>query len=172
MPWAGYTVSTYTDCTSAYNFLTQGVPINGDRVVYINAVCELNIANNDEIEFTGNLAIVTQGSIKMNNRNDWYGSSGKSLYLIVNYRSIFPASCSSSYDITTSNNSNFHDASVLFYSPCTVTLNNSNNFTGQALGNTVNITNNFTMSYKPVLVPGVPTLMGFDQGIVYVREVV
>jgi Tfp pilus assembly protein PilX len=170
MPWAGYTVSTYTDCATAYTALTAG-PIIGDRVIWINAVCELNIANNDEIEFTGNLAIVTQGSIKMNNRTDWYGSSGKSLYLIVNYRTIFPASCSSLYGITTSNNSNFHDASVLFYSPCTVTLNNSNNFTGQALGNTVNITNNFTMSYKPVLVPGVPTLMGFDQGIVYLREV-
>lgn len=173
MPWAGYTVSTYTGasaCTSAKNFLTTGT-LTGDRVVFIDAVCELNIAANDEIRFTGNLAIVTQGSIKMSNRNDWYGSSGKSLFLIVNYRTIFPASCSSSYDITTSNNSNFHDAIVLFYSPCTVTLNNSNNFTGQALGNTVKITNSFTMAYSPVLVPGVPALAGFDQGIVYLREV-
>ena len=48
----------------------------------------------------------------------------------------------------------------LFYSPCTVTMNNQNNFTGQALGNTVNITNHFTLSYRPVLVPGVPSLDG------------
>jgi Tfp pilus assembly protein PilX len=171
MPWAGYTVSTYTDCTSAKNFLTTGT-ITGDRVVWINAVCNLSIGNNDDVSFTGNLAIVTQGSITTTNQNDWTGATGKSLFLIVNYRSIFPASCSSSYNISIGNNSNFVNAPVLFYSPCTVTLNNQNNFAGQALGNTVNITNHFTLSYRPVLVPGVPALAGFDQGIVYVREVV
>jgi len=35
----------------------------------------------------------------------------------------------------------------------------------------VTITNSFTMNYSPVLVPGVPSLVGFDQGIVYLREV-
>jgi Tfp pilus assembly protein PilX len=173
MPWAGYTVTTYsgaTACTSAKNFLTTGT-ITGDRVVYIDAVCNLAIGNNDDVTFTGNLAVVTQGSITTTNQNNWTGVTGKSLFLIVNYRSIFTASCSSSYNISIGNNSNFLNAGVLFYSPCTVTLNNANNFTGQALGNTVNITNNFTLSYKPILVPGVPTLMGFDQGIVYVREV-
>jgi hypothetical protein len=172
MPWAGYTVSTYTDCTSAKNFLTTGT-ITGDRVVFINAVCNLAIGNNDDVTFTGNLAVVTQGSITTSQQNDWDGVAGKSLFLIVNYRSIFTASCvpGTSYNISIGNNSNFLDAAVLFYSPCTVTLNNSNNFIGQALGNTVNITNHFTLSYRPVLVPGVPALAGFDQGIVYLREV-
>jgi hypothetical protein len=173
MPWAGYTVSTYTGataCTSAKNFLTTGT-LTGNRVVFIDAVCNLSIGNNDDITFTGDLAIVTQGSITTTNQNNWTGVSGKKLFLIVNYRSIFTASCSSSYNISIGNNSNFLNASVLFYSPCTVTLNNSNDFAGQALGNTVNITNQFTLSYRPVLVPGVPTLMGFDQGIVYLREV-
>jgi hypothetical protein len=171
MPWSGYTVSTYTDCTAAKNFLTTGT-ITGDRVVWINAVCNLSIGNNDDVTFTGNLAVVTQGSITTSNQNTFTGAAGKNLYLIVNYRSMFPASCSSSYNISIGNNSNFVTAPVLFYSPCTVTLNNQNNFAGQALGNTVSVTNHFTMSYRPVLVPGVPALVGFDQGIVYVREVV
>jgi len=175
MPWAaqGFTVSTYTGasaCTSARNFLTTGT-ITGNRVVWIDAVCNLNIANNDTITFTGNLAIVTQGSITMANRNDWNGASGKNLYFIVNHRTIFPASCSSSYNISTGNLSLFSNVSVLFYSPCTVSINNLNSFTGQVLGNTVNLSNSFTMSYKPVLVPGVPSLVGFDQSIVYLREV-
>jgi hypothetical protein len=170
MPWAGYTVTPYTDCATAKNFLTTGT-ITGDRVVWISAVCNLSIANNDTINFTGNLAIVTQGSITMANRNDWNGVAGKSLFFIVNYRTIFPASCSSSYDISTGNLSLFANVSVLFYSPCTVTINNLNSFAGQVLGNTVNLANNFTMSFRPVLVPGVPTLGGFDQSIVYLREV-
>jgi hypothetical protein len=107
----------------------------------------------------------------MNNRNTWNGAAGKNLWFIVNYRTIFPASCSSAYNITTSNHTDFVNANVLLYSPCTVTVNNLSSFSGQVLGNTVNLTNNFTMSYRPVLVPGVPTLVGFDQSIVYLREV-
>ncbi len=63
MPWTGYTVTTYTGasaCTSAKNFLTTGT-LTGNRVVFIDAVCNLAIGNNDDITFTGDLAIVTQG---------------------------------------------------------------------------------------------------------------
>jgi len=173
LPWTGYTVTTCTGasaCASARSFLTTGT-ITGDQVVWIDQVCNLVIANNDVINFTGNLAIVTQGSITMGNRNDWNGVAGESLVFIVNYRMIFPASCSASYDISTGNNSNFLNAAVLFYSPCTVTLNNQNDFTGQVLGNSVIINNHFTLSATPVLVPGFGEVTGFNESIVYLREV-
>ena len=173
MPWTGYTIHTYagvTACTSARSFLTSGT-ITGDHVVWINQVCNLGIANNDVISFTGNLAIVTQGSITMANQNAWNGVAGKKLMFMVNYRTIFPASCGASYNITTGNNSNFSNASVLFYSPCTVTLNNLNDFAGQVLSNEVVINNHFTMSATPVIVPGLGEILGFEQNIVYIREV-
>ncbi|HEU5455595.1 MAG TPA: hypothetical protein VFU85_07915, partial [Nocardioides sp.] len=67
---------------------------------------------------------------------------------------------------------NFLNASTLFYSPCTVTLNNQNDFTGQVFANAVTINNHFTLNATPVLVPGAGDVAGFDQSIVYLREVV
>ncbi len=173
LPWTGYAVNTFTGataCSSARSFLLSGT-ITGDQVVWIDQVCNLAIANNDVVNFSGNLAIVTQGSISMNNQNNWNGVTGRSLAFIVNYRSIFPASCGSSYGISTGNNSNFSNASVLFYSPCTVTLNNQHDFSGQVLANQVIINNAFTLSATPVLVPGLGEVNGFNQSIVYLREV-
>ena len=86
---------------------------------------------------------------------------------------MFPGACNSAlYIISTGNLSRFTNASVLFYSPCTVALNNLNGFTGQVLGDTVEIKNNFTLNYQPVLVPGLDNVQGFNQKVVYIREVV
>ena len=169
MPWTGYTVTTATTCAAAQTFLDAS--LSGDRVLWIPSGCtDLQIANNDVINFSGNLAIITNGKITMANRNTWNGVTGRKLFLISNYRSGLTCS-SGAYDITTGNNSNFKNASVLFYSPCTVTLNNQNDFIGQVLGNTVNIENHFTMQYQPVLVPGLDSIEGFSQNVVYIREV-
>lgn len=175
LPWAanGYTITTYTGgsaCSQALTFLTTGV-ITGNRVVWIDSVCNLSFTNLRNITFTGNLAVVTQGSISMANSTNWNGVAGNSLFLIVNHRSILPASCSSSYNITTSNASRFNLADVLFYTPCTLTMANLNSFSGQLLANRVTISNSFTMNARPVLVPGVGGVSGFEQSIVYVREV-
>ena len=167
---AGYTVNNYSDCTSARTFLTGGT-ISGNVVVRINAVCNLSIALNDVITFTGNLAIITDGGITMANQNTWNGSTGKNLFLLVNYRS--GLNCSSgSYNISTGNNSNFVNANVSFYTPCAVIMNNQNSFSGQIIGQSVTITNNFTMNFVPVLIPGAAErIIGFRQSIVYLREV-
>jgi hypothetical protein len=39
------------------------------------------------------------------------------------------------------------------------------------IARTVNITNNFTMNYKPVLFAGLGDIIGFRQDVVYVREI-
>jgi Tfp pilus assembly protein PilX len=170
LPWTGYTRTTVTTCAAAQAFL-DAVP-TGDQLLWIPSGCtNLAIANNDVISFSGSLAIVTNGSITMANRNNWNGMVGKNLYLMANYRTGLTCS-SGAYNITTGNNSNFVNASVLFYSPCTVTLNNQNDFTGQVFANTVTINNHFTLNATPVLVPGAGDVAGFDQSIVYLREVV
>lgn len=170
MPWAVYTVTTATTCTAAQSFLDAS--LSGNQVLWIPSGCpDLQIANNDVINFSGNLAIVTNGKITMANRNTWNGVSGNKLQLIVNYRT--GLNCASgAYNISTGNLSRFNNASVLFYSPCTVTLNNLNGFIGQVLGSTVEIKNNFTLNYQPVLVDGLDNVQGFNQNVVYIREVV
>jgi hypothetical protein len=163
-------VHTDTDCTAARSYLETGT-LTGPLVERITSVCNLNIANSDAINFTGNLAIFTDGSITLNNLNNWNGVSGSNLYLIVNYRSgLTCGSYPGSYDITTSNNSNFNNVNVAFYTPCTVNIANQNAFSGQILGNTVNISNNATINFKPTLIPGTGNIAGFTQSIVYLRE--
>jgi Tfp pilus assembly protein PilX len=170
LPWTGYTRTTVTTCAAAQAFL-DAVP-SGDQLLWIPSGCaDLAIGNNDVINFTGSLAIVTNGKITMANRNDWNGAIGKNLYFISNYRSGLDC-VSGAYNVTTGNNSNFLNASTMFYSPCTVTLNNQNDFTGQVMANTVVINNHFTLNATPVLVPGAGDVAGFDQSIVYLREVV
>ena len=70
------------------------------------------------------------------------------------------------------NNTNFNaNSQVFFYSPCTVNMNNQNNFYGQVMGDPVNIGNQWTMTFRPVLVPGYGTVSSFKEDIAYVREV-
>jgi hypothetical protein len=168
-----YVVQTFSGasaCTDASAFLRAGT-ITGNTVVRITTVCDLNIALNDVITFTGHLGIFTDGSITMANQNTWSGQNNNKLMFIVNYRSIFPASCSSAYNITTGQYSNFNNVYVSFYTPCTLNMNNLNTFSGQMIAGNVNITNNFTMNYVPVLVPGLGDVIGFRQDIVYLREI-
>ena len=49
-------------------------------------------------------------------------------------------------------------------------MNNTNSFAGQVLSKDVTIGNNFKMSYKPVLVPGITGVSGFKQDISYIHE--
>jgi len=44
-------------------------------------------------------------------------------------------------------------------------------FTGQVLGNTAEISN-VTLSHRPVLVPGLDHVQGFNQIVVSIREVI
>lgn len=170
LPWTDYTRTTVTTCGQAQAFL-DAVP-GGKQLLWIPSGCaDLAVGNNDLINFAGDLAIMTNGKITMANRNDWNGAAGKNLYFIANYRQALNCS-TGDYNISTGNNSNFLNASVMFYSPCTVTLNNQNDFTGQVMANTVTINNHFTLNATPVLVPGAGDVAGFDQSIVYLREVV
>lgn len=191
----GYKIIPFTDCTLAYNFIRNipTVPDLGtgtmDYVVYINPLvpCALNFGNLTNITLPGNLAIITTGSITMTNQVNWQalntndtklGQSGADaqLFLIDVYRT--GLNCSGgSYDITTSNNTNFLNVSqrpilaVSMYSPCSVNLSNQNNFNGQVLSKTLNVQNQITMNYQPVLVPGISQVTGFKQDVQFKREI-
>jgi hypothetical protein len=174
--WTGYTVQTFADCIAAHDYLTGGTTISGDVVVRIITTppCTLSISQGEAVNFTGNLAIFTDGAVTMANLNNWnnLGATGKNLYFIVNYRTgLVCGTYPGPYDITTGNNSNFNNVNVSLYSPCGIRVANLNTFSGQIIGATVQITNNCTINFRPVLIPGAGQIAGFQQSIVYVREV-
>jgi hypothetical protein len=191
----GYKINTYIDCTSAYNFIrnipTTPDPSTGtmDYVVYINSAvpCALNFGNLTTITLPGNLAIITKGSITMTNQVNWQAlntndtklaqtGADAQLFLIDVYRTGLLC-IGGLYDITTSNNTNFLNVtqrpilSVSMYSPCSVNLSNQNNFNGQVLSNTLNVQNQITLNYQPVLVPGISQVTGFKQDVQFKREI-
>ncbi|MEW6059938.1 MAG: pilus assembly PilX N-terminal domain-containing protein [Actinomycetota bacterium] len=174
--WAAegyYNPGTFGSCDAAKAYiLSNPTPPVGYTgiVVRITPTCALSFS--DKVTLNGDLAIFTDGSISFANNNTWTGAgSEKTLLLIDNYRSGLVCS-TGAYDISTSNKTDFVNANVLFYTPCTITLENRNvDFGGQVIGGTVNIKNQFTLNFVPVKVPGAGEITGFDEDIAYIREV-
>jgi Tfp pilus assembly protein PilX len=168
--WADYTISTFTDCTTARNFLTGG-SWSGNRVVRIASSCALTFSNNTTINIPGDLAIISDGTIAMANKTTWKGTAG-SVKRLMFLKPVGTACGSPAF--SEQNNTDYLNANVVIYVPptCPVTMSNQNQLKGQVYGGTVAINNNFTMTYTPVLVPGLGTdIAGFHQDISYVREV-
>lgn len=150
-----------------------GVP-NGysGAVVYINATCTYTNTNNGTINLGTNLAIVSNGSFNLLNRSVWNGvTSTRSLFFISAYPAAGSPSCPTQ-NITVGNNNDFNSlVQVGVYSPCTVTMNNNNTaFSGQVIGTTLSIGNNFNMTYRPVVIPGA-NVAQFREDIAYIREI-
>ena len=172
----GYTEHVYTGataCTDARTFVEGTIPA-GNHVVRITGgtpCTYTNSVSNPTITMNGNLAIISDWGINISNQSNWNGvTSTRSLYFISVWEA---APTCANKTVQTGNNTNFNSlVKVLFYTPCTLTLANQNAFSGQALGSPINITNQFNLTYQPVLVPGITGIIGFDQDISYVREVV
>jgi hypothetical protein len=49
-------------------------------------------------------------------------------------------------------------------------MSNQNAFDGQVVGGTVVIGNNWSMNYKPIVIPGA-LVTGFTEDVAYIREV-
>jgi hypothetical protein len=169
---AGYTEVDYSSCAAAQAFITAGAV--GNYVVRISPACALSWGNNSVINIRGNLAIVTDGSIITQNQTTWNAVGGKwTMFFIVPYRSGLNCTKPSPYDISISNNTNFDNNLTFFaYSQCNIDFGNNNagGVNGQIIGGTVNITNQMTMNYVPVLVPGF-NLTGYNVQPSYLREI-
>jgi hypothetical protein len=185
---AGYVTVPFTGigtlpCTLAKTFIANVAsglePANNYvvRIISTGTPCKLTFANNTTTTVRGNLAIITDGAIEMQQKNVWQAAGGdRKLFFISLYRSGLDCS-TGNYNVTTSNNTDFLNSAgtdlldVFFYSPCTVSLANQNAFRGQVFGQTVNITNQVNMTFVPTVVPGVTQIVGFRQDPAYVREV-
>jgi hypothetical protein len=174
----GYgTVYMASSCADAYTWI-RTVWTGASAVLRITSpatACTFANGNNHTIDVKGNLAIISDWGFNLSQMSNWNGSSTKkNLYFIsTSPAGSCPASnLSTTKNITVGNNTNFNTfVNVFFYTPCTATVSNQNNFSGQVIATNVSISNNFTMTYYPVLVPGVGSISGFKQDIAYVREV-
>jgi hypothetical protein len=179
-PWiaSGYTLVDYslnvglTKCAKVLDWLKNTWPTSGitNPLIRIDATCTLTPPNNETYSITGNLAFLSDGGFNLSNRSSWNGTTGtvKNVHFISVYST---AACTGTKDITVGNNTNFNSfTNVSFYTPCLASMKNQNAFSGQVLSGNVFIENNFKMTYKPVLVPGITGVTGFKQDISYIHE--
>jgi Tfp pilus assembly protein PilX len=191
----GYTIHTFSGagaCTLAQTFVEStfgGSPgLTGNHIVYITGAtpCTYSNSNNSTVNMKGNLMIISDWGINISQKSTWAATTANtSAYFISTWRAdgnttLAHDACgtvptpwtSSTKSIATGNNTDFNtNAQAFFYSPCTVTMANQSNFYGQVMGDPVSISNQFTMTYRPVLVPGYGTVTSFKEDIAYVREV-
>jgi hypothetical protein len=184
---AGYTVTTFsgttgtpakTACERAQAFVEVAGGLAGNNVVRITGPnpCTYTNKNNVTVSVNGNLAIITDWGVTLAEQSTWNGAAAtESIFFISTWPAPVtgcPASGSSSKDITVGNKTTFNsNTQVFFYTPCAANMSNQNNYYGQVIGGTVAIGNNYTMTFRPVLVPGYGTITSFREDIAYVREV-
>jgi hypothetical protein len=165
---------TYVEGTVAGTTYNRGLGLPAGKtgvVVYINDTCAFTTTNNATISMNSNLAIVTRGSITLSQRSTWNGvTSTRKLFFLSAYPDAGAPSCPTQ-DITVGNNTSFNAlTNVSVYTGCTATMNNNNSqFYGQVIGATLSIGNLFSMTYRPVLIPGAQ-ITGFRQDVAYIRE--
>lgn len=179
---AGYTIIDNTlydpepganDCAEAYSWITTEWAASGFTNVAVRiapaSACAFTPPNNATISVTGNLAVISNGGFTFAQRSNWNGTGG--VTKLLHFISTWPGGTCAGKDISVGNNANFNSqTNVFFYTPCTATMANSNSFAGQVMATNVSIENNFEMTYKPVLVPGITGITGFKQDIAYIHE--
>jgi hypothetical protein len=175
---AGYTLVDYsanpgtTKCLKARDWIKNTWASSGvtNALIRIDETCTFSPPNNETYSIIGHLGILSDGSFNLSQRSTWNGTSGsiKNIHFI----SVYSDTCSgTTKDISVGNNTSFDSfTQVSFYTPCRATMSNQNAFAGQVLSRDVTIGNNFKMSYKPVLVPGITGVTGFKQDIAYIHE--
>lgn len=168
----GYTIVNYSSCLLAKNFINV-MPV-GDYVVRVTPACALSWGNNSTINVRGNLAIITDGSISTVNQTNWNSIGGEwTVFFVRPYQSGLNCTKPSPYDISVSNNTGFNNGLKTFvYTPCNVDFGNNNaeGVNGQIIGGTVTITNQMTLNYVPILVPGF-NLTGYNVEVAFLREI-
>ena len=161
-----------TLCAKARDWILNRWSTSGitNALIRINATCTFANANNDTFSVLGNLAILSDGGFNLTQQSNWNGTTGTTKQ--IHFISVYSATCSgTTKDITVSNNTNFNAyTNVSFYTPCLATMSNQNAFAGQVLSKDISIGNNYKMTYKPVLVPGITGVTGFKQDISYIHE--
>jgi cytoskeletal protein CcmA (bactofilin family) len=181
---AGYTVKSYTSCATAATDINNWFGASGgDYVVLLNGStgCPFNQWSKNTINIKGNLAIYCT-ACDANGVNNWFttsnnttiqgtGSSPYTLYLVRPWQSGLACSANTP-NFSSGNLTKWNNLSLFVYTPCRIDFanNNANGVNGQLIGGTVNITNQCTFNFVPVVAPGF-LLIGYNSAVSYIREI-
>lgn len=186
---AGYQLASgaaFTSCTAAKTWMTNPAnlpptPVGGVNYNYVVRIqgstgCPLAFGSGDTVYLPGNVAVLADCGISMSNHPIFQSVGGNhALFLIA----VSGTTCSAAGGkaISTSNQVEFNNLvapnrlDVFIYTPSTVTLANLNAMNGQIYGAPVTASNQTTLNYVPVFVPGLTTVTGFRQNVQYLREI-
>ena len=175
---AGYTLVDYsanpgaTKCLKARDWIKNTWASSGitNALIRIDQTCTFTPPQQRDVLDHRTPRHPVRRRVQLSQRSTWNGTSGSIKHL--HFISVYSASCrGTTKDISVGNNTNFNSfTQVSFYTPCKATMSNQNSFAGQVLAKDITIGNNFKMSYKPVLVPGITGVTGFKQDISYIHE--
>jgi hypothetical protein len=168
-------METYLSIAPLFSgFAGAGVPSGYSGVVVrILSTCTYSPSINQTVSVGKDLAIITDGSLNFSQQSTWNGTGGTHKMVLIRPG---PADsnlgfCPSYGNITVGNNTNFNSTlNVGLYTPCTATMSNQNAFYGQVVAGNVVIGNNWSMNYKPIVIPGA-LVTGFTEDVAYIREV-
>lgn len=165
----GYNIRTFTNCGQQTVDAVRSV--TEKTVIRIEADCNLAL---DGVlgPLSNDLAIISDGSLSLGNNTSWANDGFlHNLYLVFGFDG--DGATGSGCDITFGNNATIDPGSnVLFHTPCTINMGASTMILeGQVIGGSVLVKSGTTMTYRPILVPG----MGGGTpaaDIMFIREIV
>ncbi len=180
--------SAVSACTDARTWMlgttagtyNKGVPSGGTGIPLTPAYTGVAIVTPSACQFTSvpamtkvemgtDLAIVAHGGVNLANNTIWEGKTTKRDLFFLSPYTPSTRNCPTQ-NVTIQNLNTFTNVDVSVYTVCTATVSNNNTFNGQIVGHTTVIQGNFTMNYRPVLIPGTDVI-GFEQDVAYIREV-
>jgi hypothetical protein len=173
---AGWTrqINAGSNCTQAYDEIaamsSQTVP------TVVITTCALTWSGNTTITLGADLAVFSTGGFTARNnfrvRSD--NSTVRKFYLVVPSSSA-TSNCTSP-GITLQNNTTFESTvNTMFFTPCRVSIQNNDGGYGQIYAGLLEVSNHFTLRYRPASVPGVEwtgsTIYNYMRDLVYKREI-
>ena len=143
----------------------------------IAASCDLAYSN-ETITLPGNLAILTDGSITMSQHTIWQSASGNHSLYLVSVNST-PGVCTGGHEQEHHDRESDRVQQPRVAEPTRrVHVHVRDDQHVEPVGDEraglrlpVNVTNQTTLNYVPVFVPGLTEVTGFRQNIQYIREV-
>ncbi|HYE80493.1 MAG TPA: hypothetical protein VEI97_21165, partial [bacterium] len=170
---AGYTVRSYTSCSQAVTDIgTWWGSASGHNVVRVTGGCAMTFGSSVTVK--GNLAIVTDGSVTLQNNARLAPASGTgpwNLHFFIGYGGTV-SPCSFTANPNSGTNSGLNTL-VYTHPSCIVDFNSNSAISeGQVIGGTVNIKQSTSFRYSQVAVPGPSSGGGLKQDVRYRREVV
>jgi len=154
--WSGFTIHTMgTDC-SVDAVIAAVSSLSGAPGVLDGRACVggLVLDNNNVIPMENDLAIIAP-AISISGHVKFQPATPSRLWLInPDYTGNGLPTCAAGESFEISNNPTFTNVKVLMYSPCTVSIVAGIQIIGQIFANTAMLTNNASLAYGAVGLPG------------------